>query len=198
MEETTKSSRGKESVADFLRTRNTAPPAAGPTIPRVAGHEDLVDQVAAAHLALMEAEEVFRGLEVQLLDAAGEIYADSSDDFAKSYRFGGRSTPGVLVTYQDRFSAIDIDEEANLRKWLGEADYAELFEEKRDIRLTKTDDATINLIRTKLGAHMFDRVFQVKLTIACKPDMDRVQFELPKRVRGLLKQAKASVKPVKE
>jgi hypothetical protein len=170
------------------------------TVPVITDFTELADEVSKRKQVLKDAEALYGVAESMLEKHARDLYvaAAESGDFTKSLTFQGGETPGVMVTYQDKFSALPGESEETLKKSLTKADFDMYFEERRQLSLSRTDDATIGLLVEKLGEEVFASIFDVKLTLVPKGDMDRNQFSLPPKVRAMLKQAKASVKLVSE
>lgn len=155
------------------------------------------DEYVALRAQIADLEARANVLESGIVIVSGRIYSERalSGNFAKSMNLDGETTPGVQVTYSDKFSTIEADSEAEseLRKAVGKR-FDELFEEKREISLEKSDDATIQLLLEKLGEEAFAEIFKVKVRIAAKKGFDKIQFELPPQVREIVKQASPSVK----
>lgn len=191
-------------VADFLiANAGVAGPAAKKGgVPELAGQGKLADRVFRAYTTFKDAEADFRAVEGEALDVTGREYEKRSraGEHTKSMDLRGLDTPGIQVTYQDKFSALGIEQEKPLRDALG-AKFDTYFEQDRKLTIKDecTDNATIKLLIQKLGEAEFRRIFDIKLTVVCKSDMDRKQFEIDSGVRELcgLKQAKASVKVLK-
>lgn len=189
-------------MADFLvqnATQGAGPKAKKNGVPVVEGHEGLADKVHNAYKLNKDAEAAFRLVEGELLGITDGLYSERSKkgDHTKSLDLPGCETSGVQVTYQDKFSALAIEQEPALKAALGEK-YDSLFEQKREltVKAEHTDAKGIKLLREKLGDELFLQIFEIKVTVVAKADMDRRQFELPEGVATLcgLKQAKASVK----
>jgi hypothetical protein len=166
--------------------------------PGNADHTSLADRNYVAKVAFEEAEANFRIVEAELLVVATQNYVENAhSNFSKSTNFLGSKTSGVQVTFTDRFSDLPVESEEGLREVLGDK-YGNFFEESRKLELTKTDDSTIQLLIKKLGEETFLEIFKIKVSIKAKDDLDRKQFDLPESVRSQLKQAKPSVKLLKE
>lgn len=157
--------------------------------------DSLHDAVYTAYTTFRDAEAAFRAVEAELLAKVDGIYAENAKHgvFSKSFNLPGFETPGVQVTYQDRFSAIPSENEETLKIMLGDK-YNEFFDEKRELSLSDTSDSTVELLMKKLGEDLFLRLFNIRLTISAKKDMDRKQFSLSDDARSFIKQFKASVK----
>lgn len=191
-------------VADLLIGAATATgPAKGKSsVPEMTGHGALADKAAKAYKAMKDAEAEFRLVEGEVLEVTDAEYAKRSQagDHTKSLNLKGETTSGVQLTYQDKFSALGIEQKPALMEQLGD-NYGVYFEDSRKLTLKEecTDDATIKLLIEKLGVEEFKRIFDIKLAVVCKADMDRKQFDLPEGLATLcgLKQAKASLKIVK-
>lgn len=199
-----KSATKKLDVTSFL-TEHAAPKGkkGKPEIPVLEGHEALADRAYGAYRAFKDAEAGFKAVEGEVLGLTGVEYEKRSKggEHTKSLDIPGGETPGVQVSYADKFSALDVKQEAGLREQLG-SKFDAYFEQKRTLTLKadSTDDATIKMLLEKLGPEGFRRLFDIKIELVCKSDMDRKQFEIPEAVRALcgLKQSKAALKIRKE
>lgn len=188
-------------MADFLVQNATVPGPKGKKggVPEVTGHEALADRVHRAYKEAQDAEAAFRLVEGELLEITNAEYARRSraGDHTKSLDLPGTETGGVQVVYQDKFSALDIGQEAGLKAALGER-YATLFEQNRELKVKKahTDAKGIAKLREKLGDALFLEIFDIKVTVVAKSGMDESQFGLPDGLATLsgLKQAKPGVK----
>jgi hypothetical protein len=189
-------------MADFLVQNVTAsgPKGKSAGVPEVTGHAKLADKVHRAYKEAKDAEAAFRLVEGELLEVTDAEYEKRSKagDHTKSMNLPGTETGGVQVVYQDKFSALSIEQEPGLKDALGADVYATMFEQARELKVKKkhTDAAGIKLLREKLGDELFLSIFEIKVTVVAKPDMDKKQFDIPEAVRTLcgLKQAKAGVK----
>lgn len=195
-------------ISAKLRERSLSPAAKSevPTESVDKSVQKLADDVVEAKRALIDAEGRYSILEKEMLDQAGRIYADRAEagHFAKSMNIDGVETQGVQVVYTDKFSAIDVSVngeanplESQLRKLVGKR-FDSLFEEKRTVQMSKTDDKTIALLMEKLGEEVFFDIFQIRVQVAPVKGFDQIQFELPAQVREIVKQSKASVRLRKE
>lgn len=186
-------------VDALLRSNNAKSSGKRSSVPKVVGREALSDKVAVAYEAYRDAEAAFRAIEGTLLEVANGIYEGRAKEgqFSKSLNFNGAETAGVQVSYQDKFSDLPIEAEGELRRALGDR-FNACFEQKRSISMKITDDETVRMLVEKLGQEVFSKIFEIKISLATKDDMDRRQFELPSAARSLMKQYKASVKLRKE
>jgi hypothetical protein len=186
------------SISKLLKGANEAPKKRESSAVEINEFGKLADEVAATKVAYEDAEAAFRLKESEILEVANHIYSErAKSEFSKSYNFVGQADPGVQVVYTDRFSDLPAESEPGLREALGDR-YENFFEESRKLELSKTDDATIQLLIKKLGEETFLDIFKIKVAIKAKSDMDRKQFDLPETVRQQLKQAKPGVKLIKE
>lgn len=185
----------KLNVDSLLKSKNTKSSKKESDVPEIPGLEVLADEVHELKVAAENAEAAFRVGEDGLLKQVRSVYQAHALDgsFSKSFNIAGEETNGVQVTFQDRFSEIDIANESALKKSLGQ-DFSKILEQKRVIQLKKTDDATISELVKKLGQETFERIFEVKLSLVTKSGVDEKQFSLPAAVQELIKQFKASVK----
>lgn len=155
---------------------------------------DLGDKVYRAYVAQRDAKAEFDALESQMLEKVRVNYeAGANRTFAKTLNVAGHDTPGVQVSFKDAFTKIPIDREPFLKAELGN-DYDRFFVQKREISLLDTSDDTVALLLSKLGPEEFKRLFDIGLSVQCRPDMDRNQFLLPKNVRDCLVQYKGATK----
>jgi hypothetical protein len=154
------------------------------TVPELEGYGDLADTTYEAYKAMKDAEATFKSLEGEILEITSKEYETraTTGNFTKSLNVVGRETAGVQAVYKDQFSAMPNSEKPRLQEALGEK-YDQYFEEKRELTLKDTSDTTIKLLLEKLGKETFCEIFEIKLSIVTKPDMDQHQFELPEDVR---------------
>lgn len=186
-------------IADILLKMSQAgakKPSKKGEMPELVGHEVLADKVSKAYENFKDAEANFRAVEGQLLAASDAAYEEGAvkGDFSKSMKFLGRETDGVMVTYQDRFTATAIEQKPWMVEVMGQESFDKHFDVKRDISVSDTSDATVALLLAKLGVEDFQRIFAVKQSIVSKDNMDQNQFNLPVTCRP--KQVKASVKQI--
>lgn len=189
-------------VSDFLKGA-AAPKAKAKGksgVPTVEGSEELTDKVAKLYQEFKTAESDFRAEEAKLLEVSRAEYEkrSRSGNHAKTMNYAGKESGGVQIVYQDRFTAMSGDSETTLRQELGE-NYSTYFEQKRELELSDTSDATIQELLSVLGPDKFRAMFNIKISIVCKDDMDKNQFRIPQTIRELagLTQYKASIKVVK-
>jgi hypothetical protein len=190
-----KQNKNSTNVSDFLSGAATPKAKSGKKngIPEIEGQGELADRAYNANKAMKDATATYKALEAQILDVTAEEYEAraGSGDFTKTLNVQGVATPGVQVSYKDAFSDIPIEEKEALVERLGDR-FEQYFEEKRVLTLSDTSDATVKLLLDKLGEDTFRQIFEIKVSIATKADMDRRQFDLPEDVRPA--QYKASVK----
>jgi len=190
----------KVDVSDFLNSNAGAKPKAGKKngIPELTESGELADKIVEANKLMKDSKAAHAALEAQLLEIVAPKYEShaTSGTFTKSFNVIGEETPGVQVTYKDKFSAISIDEKDTIEADLEDAEqeFDTYFEERRVLTLVDTSDETVQLLIEKLGPEKFKQIFEIKLSLAAKPDMDRKQFSLPEKVKWLVSQDKASVK----
>jgi len=188
----------KVDVSDFLAASTGATkPSKKKAIPEL-DCPALADLTYAAYVASKDAEATFKALESQVVELTSAAYAQhaQSGEFTKSLNIPGTTSAGVQVSYKDQFSAIPIEQEPDLKEALGEK-FDTYFEQKRDLSLVDTSDETIQLLIKKLGPDEFRRIFAIKITLTCKADMDRKQFELPVAATAIIKQYKPALKILK-
>jgi len=198
---TANSAANDNSVADFLKSaaQNTTEKKASKT-PVVTGSEAMSDKLATLYREYKTAEGVYQAEEEIFLKAARAEYQQRSErgEHTKSMNYAGSTTGGVQVVFTDRFCALDANQEVGLRQELG-ANFDRFFEQRREISIKTPSDSTIQLLLEKLGPEQFRQIFDVKLTLVAKSDMDRNQFQIPEEVRTLsgIKQFKPAVKVIK-
>ena len=163
-------------------------------VPVVTGFEPLADEVAAKKQQFKQAETELAVAESQLLEHARAKYEQraKAGDYSASLTFTGAKTPGVRVSFSDRFNKIPVESKERLVEAAGER-YSQLFDESRVLTLRKTDDASILHLLKTLGQETFQEFFEVKLEIKPKSGFAQRQFELPDDVRGVVTQYKPSV-----
>jgi hypothetical protein len=165
----------------------------GSGTPELSGHGELADKAYEAYKAQKSAEAEFAALEGQLIEATQAVYEAGARQggFEKTYNVVGLTTPGCQVVRQDKFKSQPITAAKGLKEQLGDK-FDQYFEVKRELTVEDPSDATVQLLLAKLGEADFKRIFQIKLTVEAKDDMDRRQFELAEDVRPA--QYKPSVK----
>jgi len=213
----------KKSTAALLKAvaRPIAPSKPGADIPDLVGHEKLADDLHEAVVKQKDAEAERKMAEGDLLPLVESEYLKlaQSNSFTKTINVPGKSTGGVQITFQDRFSPIAIENEAELRAL--DPKFDEHFEQKRSIALKGSDldvlqllikklgknisdifavslkdtsDNTIDLLVSKLGEEDFAKLFDVQLSLVAKDHLDEKIHEIPTKARGFIKQAKGAVK----
>lgn len=156
---------------------------------------NISDLVHEAYLVHKDAETAFRTVEGTLLEQVRVKYEEHAEEgkFSKTFDVQGTDTPGVQVSFKDSFSDVPIEKKDLLRKKLGEK-FDHFFEEKRKLSLKDAGDETIKFLMGKLGQEKFFELFNVEVSLTCRPEMDRKQFDLSPEVRMAIKQNKPSVK----
>lgn len=193
-----KQSKKSLDVGNFLASNagtNPGKPKKG-AVPELSGHEALADKAYNAYKTSKDAEAAYKALEAEILGVVSPAYEANAraGAFSKSFNLPGEETAGMQVSYKDQFSPMTMEQEPHIRERLGDK-YDAYFEQKRELSLIDTSDETIKLLIKKLGEDEFRRIFEIKLAIIAKPDMDRRQYELPDDVRIFaLKQYKPSLK----
>lgn len=160
---------------------------------------NLADFIFLAYINAKDAKSQFDVLEKQLIDQVRISYQDFAEDgkFSKTFDVSGTDYPGVQLSFKDAWIEIPIEKEKGLKQKLG-PEYDQYFEQKRELSLRDTSDKTIGYLMETLGEEKFYELFQIKVSIGCKPDMDRKQFKLPLEVQMALVQHKPALKPRKE
>jgi hypothetical protein len=205
-----------KSVAKPIETKKSAS-----DIPELRGQEAIADELHNAVVAQKDAEVERKDKEELLLPAVTEEYMRlaCAGRFTKTINIAGKDTPGIQVSFQDRFSAIPIDAEEELRAL--DPKFDEHFEQVRSISMKQasfddlallmkklgkgiseifqvslkdTSDKTIDTLVAKLGEQDFTRLFEVALSLKAKEHLDEKLHEVPKAAHGFIKQAKGSVK----
>jgi hypothetical protein len=189
----------KNAVSALLSAAAAVPKAKKSSVPDVVGFQKVADKVRKAYEAFKEAEGEFQVKAAEVVDAAKLLYEKRAKEgaFSKSFNFVGEATPGVQVTFADKFSEIPQENAPALREALG-PEFGKHFEEKRVVVIKPefTTDEALGKLLKKLGEKDFADYFEAKLTVCAKKDTDRDQFSLPDSVRMLLKQNKPAVKPI--
>jgi hypothetical protein len=165
----------------------------GSGTPELSGHGELADKAYEAYKAQKSAEAEFAALEGQLIEATQAVYEAGARQggFEKTYNVVGLTTPGCQVVRQDKFREIPIDQLQVLKDGLGDK-FSQYYEVDRRLTLSDTSNETIALLIEKLGEETFKRIFEIKLAVVTKQDLDRRQFEIPEDLRPT--QYKPSVK----
>lgn len=213
----------KKSTAALLKSvaKPEAPKKSKSDIPDLMGKEKLADKlhsaVVTAKNALVEQAEAEGELLPQVVKEYERLAREGR--FTKSINVPGKDTPGVQITFQDKFSAIPASAEDELRRL--DPKFDEHFEEVRSLSIKQTDhaafellmkklgkgisdifsislkdtsDKTIDMLVSKLGETDFARLFDVQLGIKAREHLDEKVHELPDAVRPFIKQAKGAVK----
>ena len=155
----------------------------------------LADKVYKSYQEFKDAEASFRAVEGEMLVKTDPIYQENAkaNQFSKSLNIDGQETPGIQVSYQDRFSPVGSEGETELKELLGNK-FDSYFDEKRTLKVADTSDQAVEFLIGKLGKETFLKYFEIEVSCVAKKDMDRRQFELSEHERAFLKQYKASVK----
>lgn len=161
--------------------------------PEVDSAKGLADATYHAYKAVKDAEAAFAACEGQLLEIVRPEYEGhaKAGNFAKTFNVAGDETPGVQVSYKDMFKKVPLERESELRERLGDK-FDNFYYQKRDLSLKDTSDEVVTLLLQKLGEDTFRNIFKIEISIACKPDMDRKQWELAEDCRP--EQYKAALK----
>lgn len=152
--------------------------------PEILGHGELADRVVAAHAEMKDKEAAYKLVEGELVDVVFAQYQANanSGDFSKSYNIPGATTEGCQVSYKDQFKAFPIDQKPMLEELLGD-EFNTHFEISRKLTAANPTDADIKALIAALGEERFKKIFEIKIEVSAKPDMDRKQFTLPELCR---------------
>ena len=150
-----------------------------------------VDDYIDKNRAFKNAKVSMEVAEQAILEKSGEWYSNQKGE-ANSVKFAGNNGT-ITATYKDAFLKINEEISNELKDDLGNT-FDVYFEEKRNIKLNKTDDETIELLMKTLGETKFLEIFDIEVSTITVSEMDRKQFELPESSRNLIKQYKAAMK----
>jgi hypothetical protein len=190
----------KQDIDSFLKGQNTKKETTSKSkVPLNNDFGTFADEVYTAVQEAHDAQTIADAKKKEAIEKARTLYESRAlaGEFSKSINFEGVETNGIQVTFKDEFRiekegvAVDEDEVVGL---IGQELFNKYFEQRRKIVVKATDNASIVIFREKLGDALFNQLFEVSLSIGCKSDMDRKQFEAPQEVKGLLKQVGSTVK----
>jgi len=144
------------------------------SVPEVIGHESLTDQVYTAYQRAKDSEAVFRAAETSLLVIANEEYVKRaiSGSFTKSLNFEGNASPGLQVSFSDKFQDVPLEKRDDLRAACG-GEYDRLFFTKRKIAVNATsaeNNETLAFLMKATGDR-FNEIFDVSIVVAAKSDI---------------------------
>lgn len=177
----------------------------GSVKPTLVGAEKLVDQVAEAKQALVDQIAAYEQLEQTLTSQTKQIYSDARKDgnYSSSIFAKGDQSNGLMVVYSDKFSALPIEMEDELRKL--DPKFDDHFVESRELKVRKNagdgktiTDNVIEELMKKLGEARFNEIFDVKVAIAPRKGTAEIWEQLPVEIRNQLRQADPSVRNVTE
>lgn len=158
----------------------------------------MVDVVVKLKKEMKDAKTKYETVEAQLVSAVQPQYASTAADrhqiFSKSIKLVGNGSNKVMVSWSDSFSIIPMDCAGALRA--ADKQFDDHFVEQRTLTVkdTMTDDKSIAELVNLLGVKKFEKFFDIKLGLATKEGMDRMQFQLAEEVKCVLKQRAPSVK----
>ena len=163
--------------------------------PVVAGHEAAADAANLAKQQFKQAETEKEMADEAIIEVARREYETRAcgGAFTKTISFPGASTPGVQVSFMDKWRDLPIDLRPAIVGEVG-PEFATLFEEHRRLTLKKTDDETIRFLLDALGGETFQAIFEIAVVLHPRSGFDQRQFELSDNVRQLAGQYKPSIK----
>jgi histone H3/H4 len=188
----------KLSISDKLKVVATS--SAKVTKPTLSGVADLVDKVADMKKQVADMEVLYKLLSAELSEKAFQIYDSVREkNYSSSIFAEGKTSNGLMVVYSDKFSALPVELEADLRK--KDSKYDDHFVEVRDLKVKKDagktiSDETIEKLMKALGEDEFAKIFEVNIAIGAVKGMAEKLNELPEEIKDLLKQAAPSVRNV--
>lgn len=187
-----------DGVSNVLRRMNSAASSkdtARNEVVSISDATDLVDRTVRMKRELAALGEQYNETESELIERARTVYESyrKKGSYTSSVTCVGKTTDGLVVIFADKFSPLPVEMEKDLRKL--DPRYDDHFCEVRDIKL-KSDatDADIETIIKALGEDNFKRLFDVSIKIGTRKGLARVYETLTAKVKGLLRQAKPSVR----
>jgi nitrogen fixation/metabolism regulation signal transduction histidine kinase len=168
--------------------------------PTLSNMKSLVDQTVSMKKELEDLNAQYASTEGALIEEARKVYDKARTDkqYASSILAEGDKTDGCMVIFQDKFSNLPIETEAELRKL--DKEYDKHFVEARKLEVKRTGktipDEIIKKLMKAIGETAFSEIFNVKIEIGTAKGLAEMYDELPKEVQDMLTQAKASVRNI--
>ncbi len=194
----------KNNISDKLRKAASSSVKADGK-PHIQGAEELVDKVINLKKELEDLEVAYAATESELINVAYEKYDEERKNrrYSNSIIAEGKETNGAAIIFSDKFSNLPIEMEAELRKKDPRYDdhFVEVrkLEVKRDNGKTISDELIGKIMEALEKAGLdFDEIFNVKVEIGTKKGLAERFNELPENVKGILKQAKPSIRNLTE
>ena len=184
-------------VSSLLAGMSRSPDKKGKSkTPVVAGHEAAADAANLAKQQFKQAETEKEMADEAIIEVARREYETRTrgGGFTKAISFPGATTPGVQVSFMDKWRDLPIDLKPAIVGEVGPEKFSMLFEEHRRLTLKKTDDETIRFLLDTLGGDVFQDIFEIAVVLHPRSGFDQRQFELSDHVRQLAGQYKPSVK----
>jgi len=195
----------KVSFSDRLRVAASKPITKGGDKPTLIGNEALVDKVIKMKNTLEDMKNQYDQLEGELLNKTFEVYneARKEKNYSSSIFIPGKDTNGAMAVYSDKFSNLPIEVEKELRK--EDPDYDKHFIEVRKLTVKRDSGKTISDKTLELIIEAFDKAglkfedyLDAKVEIGTQKGFAEMWEDIPKSVKEMVKQSKASVRNVTE
>jgi len=169
--------------------------------PTLSGHETEVDKLVSMKKEMEDLKRKYEQLEESVIEAVKDVYDDvrKAGNYQTAIFAEGQHTNGAMFIFPDRFCNIDAELEDELRNL--DNDYDKHFVEVRELKLKKdagktVSDATIDMLRAKLGDELFVQIFDIKVHIGAQKGLAERWDELPDEVKEMVRQVKASLRNV--
>lgn len=168
---------------------------------RLENESTLVDKVAELKQELADLETKYEQTEQQLIDRARVLYdaERQANNYQTAIECEGNKTNGLMVVFADKYLALPVEMEDDLKKV--DPKYDQHFLELREIKVKKdafadktVSDSTIKLLIDKLGEDKFTEIFDITVKIGTVKGLASIIDSVPTAARGLLTQAKPSVR----
>lgn len=188
------------SISSKLKSAASTSKTAKSSKPTLSTAKDLVDKVAQMKNDLADMTQAYEQLEDQLTKQTFAIYDSNRDsNYSSSIFTEGKQSNGLMVVYSDKFSALPIEMEEDLRK--KDKKYEDHFVEGRDLKVKKDagktiSDETIEKLMKALGEDEFAKIFEVKVSIVAVKGLAEKFNELPNEIKDMMKQSAPSVRNV--
>jgi len=160
--------------------------------PVITGCEAVADKLHKAIRNKKDLEAEIALLEAKVLEVSNEEYERDAKglNYQSSFNIPGKTTPGLMAVYTNKFSKIGVDQEAVLKE---DPKFEDHFVENREVSLKDPSDEMIQkIVKAVGGPKKFQEMFEAKRSY--KPANATVQFIVADNIRRLCKQAKPSIK----